>query len=190
MCADARPRLVTIVGDAGVGKSRLAHEFVAGLSAGPPAVAPCTLSGCCLSYGRALTYRPLGDVLRELLGVHESDSREQILDRLGSRRILGLTIGLDVAGDLHPLAAVERLRSAWRDLLGELVTDRPTVVLVEDLHWAQPDLLDLLEYVIDGVDGPLLLVSTARPELLSSRPSWGRRRDASTMWLEPLAAED
>ena len=148
------------------------------------------MSGCCISYGHALTYRPLGDVLRELLGVHESDSREQILDRLGSRRILGLTIGLDVAGDLHPLAAVERLRSAWRDLLGELVADRPTVVLVEDLHWAQPDLLDLLEYVIDGVDGPLLLVSTARPELLSSRPSWGRRRDASTVWLEPLAPDD
>jgi DNA-binding SARP family transcriptional activator len=189
-CADARPRLVTIVGDAGVGKSRLAEEFVAGLSAESRTSAPSRLSGCCISYGHALTYRALGDVLCELLGVRETDSRDEIIERLGSRRILGLTLGLDVAGDLHPLAAVERLRIAWRDVLGELVADRPAVVLVEDLHWAQPDLLDLLEYLTDGVDGPLLLVSTARPELLSSRPSWGRRRDATTMWLEPLPPDD
>jgi len=114
-CAEARPRLVTIVGDAGVGKSRLAQEFVAGLSAGSPASAPCTLTGCCISYGHALTYRALGDVLCELLGVRESDSRDEIIERLGSRRILGLTLGLDVAGGLHPLAAVERLRIGWRD---------------------------------------------------------------------------
>jgi len=75
-------------------------------------------------------------------------------------------------------------------VLGALVADRPAVVLVEDLHWAQPDLLDLLEYLTDGVDGPLLFVSTARPELLSSRPSWGRRRHASAIWLEPLAPDD
>ena len=117
-CAETSPRLVTIVGDAGVGKSRLAKEFVGRLSAESSASAPCTLSGCCISYGRALTYRALGDVLRELLGAHESDSREEIIERLGSRRILGLTLGLDVAGDLHPLVAVERLRIAWRDALG------------------------------------------------------------------------
>jgi DNA-binding SARP family transcriptional activator len=189
-CAEGRPRLVTIVGDAGVGKSRLAKEFVGGLPAESRASAPCKLSGCCISYGRAFAYRPLGDVLRELLGVHESDSREEIIERLGSRRILGLTLGLGVAGDLHPLVAVERLRIGWRDALGELVADRPVVVLIEDLHWAQPDLLDLLEYLTDGVDGPLLLVGTARPELLSLRPSWGRRRDASTIWLEPFAPDD
>jgi predicted ATPase len=186
--ADAGARLVTIVGDAGAGKSRLAKEFVAGLSAESPA--PSALAGSCISYGHALTYRALGDVLREILGVRESDSRDTILDRLGHRQILGLTLGLDAAGDLHPLAALERLRIAWRDLLTELVADHPAVVLVEDLHWAQPDLLDLLEFVIDGVTGPLLVVTTARPELLTSRPSWGRRRDASAVWLEPLARED
>ena len=154
-CADARARLVTIIGDAGVGKSRLVKEFAAGLPAQSPA--PYALSGSCISYGHALTYRSFGDVLREVLGVRESDSRDTILERLGSRQILGLTLGLDVAGELHPLAAVERLRVAWRDLLGELVADRPTVVVVEDLHWAQADLLDLLEVLLDGVAGPLLL---------------------------------
>lgn len=190
VCVDARARLITIVGDAGVGKSRLAKEFAAGLSAESSASEPCTLIGCCLSYGHALTYRALGDVLCELLGVRESDSREEIIERLGPRRILGLSLGLDVVGDLHPLAAVERLRVAWRDLLAELVADRAAVVVVEDLHWAQPDLLDMLEYMIDEVKGPLLVVGTARPELLSSRPSWGRRRVTSTVWLEPLAPAD
>lgn len=187
-CVGVRARLVTIIGDAGVGKSRLVKEFAAGLPAQSPA--PYALSGSCISYGHALTYRALGDVLRDVLGMSESDSRDTILERLGSRQILGLTLGLDVAGELHPLAAVERLRVAWRDLLRELVADRPTVVVVEDLHWAQADLLDLLEFLLDGVAGPLLLVGTGRPELLTSRPSWGRRRDASTVWLEPLARED
>jgi DNA-binding SARP family transcriptional activator len=185
---DARARLVMIVGDAGVGKSRLAKEFVAGLSVESPA--PYAVAGSCTSYGHALTYRALGDVLREILGVRESDSPDTILARLGDRQILGLTLGLDVAGGLHPLAAVERLRLAWRDLLNELVATRPAVVLIEDLHWAQADLLDLLELVIDGVTGPLLVVSTARPELLTSRPSWGRRRGGSALWLEPLAPSD
>ena len=161
--------------------------------AASPAAAPYTLSGCCISYGHALTYRALGDVLCELLGGRESDSPDQIIERLGSRRILGLTLELDVAGDLHPLAALERLRIAWRDVLGELVADRPAVVLVEDLHWAQPDLLDLLEYLTDGVDGPLLLVSTTRPEPLmtGSTPSTVNPRsgpDQQGDLLQPLLA--
>ena len=188
VCSDARPRLVTLVGDAGAGKSRLARELVAGLAA--ESHAPRCLTGRCLSYGRAVTYRALGDVLGELLGLHESDSRATIIDRLGSRAILALTLGLDVAGDIHPLAAVERLRGAWLELLSELVAERPVVVVVEDLHWAQDDLLDLLEYLLDGVSGPLLLVGTARPELVTSRSSWGRRRDATMVWLEPLPPED
>jgi hypothetical protein len=185
---EARPRLVTVVGDAGVGKSRLAREFVSGLGTESPA--PRCLSGRCLSYGRAVTYRALGDVLRELLGLRESDSRATIMDRLGTREILGLTLGLDVAGDIHPLAAVEQLRAAWLELVAELAAERPTVLVIEDLHWAQDDLLDVLEHLVDGIDGPLLLVCTARPELVTSRPSWGRRRDANTVWLEPLAPDD
>jgi DNA-binding SARP family transcriptional activator len=187
-CDGDAPRLVTIVGDAGVGKSRLASELMAGLAAESPA--PRCVAGRCLSYGRGVTYRALGDVLRDLLGLHENDSRATILDRLGAREILALTLGLDVAGDTHPLAAVDGLRRAWLDLLSELVAERPAVVVIEDLHWAQDDLLDLLEYVLDALGGPLLLVGTARPELVAARPSWGRRRDAATIWLEPLSRGD
>jgi class 3 adenylate cyclase len=183
-CAEQRPGLVTIVGDVGVGKSRLAREFVAGLAV--ESRPPRCLTGRCPSYGRGVTYRALGDVLAELLGLHESDPRDVIVDRLGAHRILGLTLGLDVAGAVHPLAAIHLMREAWRELLSQLVAERPTVVLVEDLHWAQDDLLDLLEYLLDGVAGCLLLVGAARPELLTARPSWGRRGDATTVWLEPL----
>jgi hypothetical protein len=122
--------------------------------------------------------------------LHESEAREAIVERLGAREILGLTLGLDVAGDVHPLAAVQRMREAWRELLCELAAERPMVIVVEDLHWAQDDLFDLLEYLLDGVGGCLLLVGTARPELATARPSWGRRGDATTVWLEPLPQED
>ena len=185
---DRAPHLVTVVGPPGIGKSRLAQEFVIQLDLEVPA--PLCLHGGCLSYGRAVTYQALADVLREVLGLRESDSPHVVLERLGSRSILGLTLGLDVAADIHPLAAIERLRTAWRELLDELTAQRPTLILIEDLHLAHDDLLDLLEYLLEAVVGPLLIVGTARPELVADRPSWGGRRDESMVWLEPLLPED
>jgi DNA-binding SARP family transcriptional activator len=174
------PRLVTIVGDAGVGKSRLVRELQAQLAAEMPRVH--RFLGRCLSYGRGLTYRALGDVLSAI--------RAQPEGRLATPQILDLTVGLPGAGDLHPLAAREQLRLAWVELIERLVNERPVLLVIEDLHWAQPDLLDLLEQLMCEVVGPLLLVCTARPELLDARPSWGRRRDATTLWLEPLEPGD
>lgn len=174
------PHLVSIVGEAGVGKSRLVRELRTRLLAELPEVR--WLLGRCLSYGRGLAYRALAEVLTVIRGGPEAG--------LAAREILGLTLGLDVAGDLHPLAAVEQLRAAWVELVGGLVSDRPTALVIEDLHWAQPDLLDLLEQLVSEVTGPLLLVCTARPELLDVRPGWGRRRDATTLWLEPLAPSE
>ncbi|MBV9415981.1 MAG: hypothetical protein JO363_13450 [Solirubrobacterales bacterium] len=109
---------------------------------------------------------------------------------VGRQRILDLTLGQDVAGDLHPLAALKQLRLTWVELIGGLASERPVLLMIEDLHWAQPDLLDLLEQLLVEVDGPLLLVCTARPELLDARPSWGRRREATMLWLEPLEPGD
>ena len=158
------PRLVTIVGDAGVGKSRLVRELQARLAAEMPQVR--RFLGRCLSYGRGLTYRALGDVVSAI--------RAQPEATLASRQILDLTLGMDVAGDLHPLAALEQLRLAWVELIEGLASDRPMLLVIED-----PEVV-----------GPLLLVCTARPELLEARPSWGRRREATTLWLEPLEPGD
>jgi AAA ATPase domain len=174
------PRLVTIVGDAGIGKSRLVRELQGRLAAEMPQVRQ--FMGRCLSYGRGLTYHALGEVL--------SAVRAQPEAALASRQILDLTLGLDVAGDLHPLAAFEQLRLAWVELIEGLASERPVLLVIEDLHWAQPDLLDVLEQLVSEVVGPLLLVCTARPELLEARPSWGRRREATTLWLEPLEPGD
>ena len=112
---------------------------------------------------------------------------ETVRRRLAGREILALTLGVAAGSDLHPLTARERLHSAWAELLTELTAERPVVVLVEDLHWAHEPLLDLLDRLLDEVQGPLLVVATARPELVAAWPSWGRRRDAVTVWLEPLS---
>lgn len=136
---------------------------------------------------------PLGEIVREHYGLLESDSPDTVRRRLGSRAILGLTLGLEAPADLHPLVARDRLRQAWVAFLDELVAERPAVVLVEDLHWADDTLLDLLEAGLDDVHGPLLFLATARLELVHSRPAWGgqgRGRDGETLWLEALSASD
>jgi class 3 adenylate cyclase/tetratricopeptide (TPR) repeat protein len=186
---ERRPHVVTVMGDSGVGKTRLLRELWGWL--GDQSPEPLRRTGRCLPYGDGITYWPLGEILKEHLGLLETDSPEVALARLEPRRILGLTLGLDVAGELHPLTARERLHAAWVAFLEELARDQPVVVLIEDLHWGEEELLDLVERIVRDVEGPLLVLGTARPELLDRRPSWGAgRRNASLLWLEPLAPED
>ena len=185
---ERRPLLVTVTGDAGLGKTRLARELWDWLADQSPE--PLRRTGRCLPYGRGTTYRPLADVLREHLGLLETDAGLRERGKLEGREILGLALGLDAAPDLHPLQAREELYAAWVELLSELAAEQPVVMLIEDLHWAQEPLLNLLERLLDDVAGPFLLVGTARPELTAKHPAWGRRRDAATIWLEPLSVED
>jgi class 3 adenylate cyclase len=183
------PHLVTLMGDAGIGKTRLVRELWDRLGGRPEA--PVRRTGRCLPYGHAITYWPLAEILKEHLGILESDAPEVVRARLGAREMLGLTLGLEPAEELHPLTARERLHDAWVDFLAELAVERPAVVLVEDLHWAEEPLLDLLERIVRDLHAPLLLLGTARPELLERRPAWGGgRRNASLLWLEPLSSED
>jgi class 3 adenylate cyclase len=182
------PHLVTISGEAGVGKTRLVREFWETLGSESPE--PLRRTGRCLPYGQGITYWPLGEILKEQFGILESDPPEALSLRLGEREILGLTIGLDVARDLHPLAARDRLHAGWVEFIEELVADRPAVVLIEDIHWAEVPLLDLLDRLLRDMHGPMLLIASTRPELFDLRPAWGgARRDASTIELEPLPAE-
>jgi class 3 adenylate cyclase len=182
------PHMVTLMGDAGVGKTRLVRELWERLGGKVPE--PLRRTGRCLAYGHGITYWALGEILKEHLGILESDPPETVRARLGARAILGLALGIDTAGDLHPLAARDHMHDAWVELFDELAAERPVVLLVEDLHWAEEPLLDLLERLLRDVDGPLFMIGTARPELLDTRPSWsGGLRNASQLWLEPLRAE-
>jgi DNA-binding SARP family transcriptional activator len=183
-----QPHLVTIVGDAGVGKTSMLLAFRDSL--GPTAAS--WYVGRCLAYGRAVTYRPLGQILKQRLGIGDSDPPEAIVERLGARRILGLTFGLDPGEELHPLEARDRLRRAWVGLLEEIAADGPpAIVLLEDLHWADETLLELLDQAVRDASGPLMLLSTARPELVDRVPTWGAgRRNVSRIWLEPLSRAD
>ena len=186
--AGGEPRLVTILGDAGVGKTRLLREFWERLGGRSPE--PLRRTGRCLSYGEGVTFWPLAEVLREHLGLSESESSASVLETLGSREILGLTLGLDVAHGLHPLAARDRFQDAWVGFLEEIAAERPLVMLIEDVHWAEDLLLDLLERLVADTRAPLLLLATGRPELLETRPGWGARPQGSTVALEALSADD
>jgi class 3 adenylate cyclase len=182
------PHLVTITGDAGVGKTRLVREFWEQLGGKTPE--PLRRTGRCLPYGQGITYWPLGEILKEHFGILETDPPDDVRLRLGEPTILGLTLGLDVAGGLHPLAVRDRLHAGWVDFVETLAAERPLVVLIEDIHWAEPALLDLLDRLLTDVRGPLFLIATARPELFDLRPGWGgARRDAFSLELEPLSSE-
>jgi len=183
---EQRPRLVTIIGDAGVGKTRLVRELWERLSDQSPE--PIRRTGRCLPYGQGITYWPLAEVLREHLGLLESDSAEVVLERLGERRLLGLALGLDVAEGAHPLLVRDRFQDAWAEFFADASAERPLVVLIEDLHWAEDQLLDLLERLAEDVRGPLLLLATARHELMDARPGWSRAGEV--IELQALSADD
>jgi class 3 adenylate cyclase len=182
------PRLVTILGDAGVGKTRLVRELWERLPEESPE--PLRRTGRCLPYGQGITYWPLAEVLKEHFGILESDPAESVLERVGDRRFLGLTVGLDVSEGLHPLLVRDRFQDAWTDFLTAVTAERPLVVLVEDLHWGEEQLLELLQLLIEDVHGPFLLLATARPEILDSRPGWSSQTGAEIIRLEALSAED
>jgi class 3 adenylate cyclase len=184
--ATGRPQLVTVVGDAGVGKTRLVREFWRRLGADPRR--PLLRSGRCLSYGHGITYWPLGEVLKEHFGILESDPPEVVAGRVAGREGLGFTLGLAPPEGMHPLAVRDRLQTSWVGFLQELTSERPVAVLVEDLHWAGDELCDLLHMLTGPVAGPLLLVVTARPELLDQRPGWPA--GGSLIRLEALSAAE
>ncbi len=207
--AERRPQLVTIYGDPGVGKSRLVRELLARLASLPDP--PRILVGPCLSYGDGIAYWPLAESLKGLAGVSDDDPAGTVLrridelveDLLGSvpsqaraatAAALAFTLGLDGGSTefarLQPSSIRAELHKAWRTVLSAAAELGPLVVVVEDIHWADPVLLDLLEEVAERAQGPLLFVCPARPELTDGRPTWGGgRRSFSAVFLRPLSPE-
>jgi class 3 adenylate cyclase/tetratricopeptide (TPR) repeat protein len=184
--------LFTVLGTPGVGKSRLVAELV-GEVAGEAHV----LSGSCLSYGEGITYWPIAEIVRTAARISDSDpgtAALAALEQLVADDSEGQMIARQIAGAIGLAdAATTPADSAWavRRLFELVAQDRPLVVVVEDVHWAQPVLLDLLEHVADWSRGaPILLCCTARPDLLEARPNWGGNTNATTIPLEPLAEDD
>jgi DNA-binding SARP family transcriptional activator len=153
-------RLVSLIGPAGIGKSRLAHELASSLDA-------TVLTGGCPSYGEGVTYRPLAEIVANLGG------REGVAALLGDGPAAQKVLA--AAGLSEGLAQAEETFWAVRRLLEAAAGDGPLVVVLEDLHWAEPTLLDLVDYLTVFSGGhAILLVGVARPELLEARPSWAQ----------------
>ena len=185
-------QLVTVLGTAGVGKSRLVSEFLAGLE---PAATIC--AGRCLSYGEGVTYWALAEAVKALAHVDERDSPEDVRARLEALVEPGIAGEVaDGVGSLLGLAGanarVEDARVALRHLFEAVAARQPLVVAFDDIHWAEPPLLDLIDDLADWLaEAPVLLLCMTRPELLDERPSWSRGRlNSTTVLLEPLSEAD
>ena len=209
IAGEGQPHLVTLYGQPGVGKSRLTVEFLAALSRRTPA--PKVVRGRCLSYGSGVTFWPLAEILKSQAGILDSDPPADALRKLlelGDQVItaavaqdparvtalLGYTVGIAVPGyefgRLDPEQLRAEIHGAWRSLFSALAAEGPLVVVVDDIHWADTALLDLIEEVSDRVEGSVLFLCPSRPELTNRRPGWGGgRRSASSVVLDPLRPE-
>jgi class 3 adenylate cyclase/tetratricopeptide (TPR) repeat protein len=169
---DRSCQLFTVLGAAGVGKSRLAGEFMQALTEGR------VVRGRCLSYGEGITYWPVVEVVKQL-------------DALPSEEAPAAAIR-SLLGESEAATSAEEIAWAFRKLLEESAREQPLVCVLDDLHWGEETFLDLVEHVADlARDAPLLLLCMARPELLERRPGWGGGKwNATTVLLEPLDGDE
>jgi class 3 adenylate cyclase len=188
--AERACRLFTVLGPAGIGKSRLVHEFVSWL--GERAT---VLQGRCLPYGDGITFWPLVEVVKEAAGLTDRDSADEARRKIGALLPLGddaqvvcervaAAIGRGEASTARPDETFWAVRRLFEALAGE----RPLVVVIDDVQWAESTLLDLIEYIAGWTTrAPVLLCCLARPDLLELRPSWGLPGpNATTILLKPL----
>ena len=195
-------QLVTLVGVPGIGKSRLVYELLRIVDEDDELIT--WRQGRCLPYGEGVSYWALGEIVKAQAGILESDSADPAAAKLEDavtrlpdegerawvarhlRPLVGLGSG-DLSGDQRGEAF-----AAWRRFVEALAEAGPAVLVFEDLHWADDGLLDFVDNLVDWVDGvPLLILCTARPELLDRRSGWGGgKRNATTVSLAPLADED
>ena len=189
---DRSLQLVTVIGAAGVGKSRLAGEVVAGVGEGAT-----VLTGRCLPYGEGITYYPLVEAVKQAAGIADADSAAVVQAKLASMLEDEDDAQL-VVDDIAQLlgvatSAVSSEQTFWsvRKLLESVAHRAPIVLVLEDVHWAEPKLLDLVEYLGDWCrDAPVFVLCLARPDLFDERPTWPRETWTTTVLLEPLGDDD
>jgi len=190
---ERRCHVVTVFGDVGVGKSRLVAEAVEHLHTRAQIV-----RGRCFSYGEGITFWPLAEVMREAGGITEDDSRAAARAKLASLLEAvedGDAISERVASVMGLAStpyALEETFWATRRALEALARVRPLVVVFEDIHWAEPTFLDLVEHVVElSTEAPILIICAARRELLEGRPEWMQATpNASAISLEALSTLD
>jgi class 3 adenylate cyclase/tetratricopeptide (TPR) repeat protein len=176
--------LVTVVAPAGMGKSRLARELVAGVHADARVVV-----GRCLPYGDGITYWPLAEIIRQVAGGDADDGLRALLTDEEDGQVVARHLSV-VLGRSDAPSRNEEIGWATRRLFEALARDRPLVAVVDDIHWAEATLLDLVEYIVGFAAAPLLVLCLARPDLFDSRPSWALpRAHATTVLLDPLGDE-
>ena len=190
--ARAAPEFITLLGEAGSGKTRLLAELIERYRGRADVV-----TGRCLSYGEGITYWAIGEIVRQVAGVEEGDdshvARAKIDAALRDSRDgeaaaaqLAVVIGVE---EPSGAGAGEHVLWALRLLLRARVSRRPLVVVLEDLHWAEPPLLDLVERLTAALEAPVLVACTARFDLLSHRPDWPESCP-TTINLDPLPDGD
>jgi predicted ATPase len=188
---DRECHLLTVLGEAGVGKSRLVQEFAR--EVGTDAM---VLRGRCLPYGEGITYWPLTEVVRDIIRIERSGDVEPssaAIAELLAQEGKGVLIAELVSEALGlGRTSVEQTFWAFRKLFESLARRRPLVVLFDDLQWAEPTFIELVDYIADhSRDAPILLLCVARPELFDNHPGWGGgKRHAATTTLEPLRDDD
>jgi DNA-binding SARP family transcriptional activator len=191
VATDGRPGLATVVGAPGVGKSRLVAEALARISR-----RALVLRSRCLPYGDGITYWPVRELVSAGAGLGQGEARDDALAKIETivggldhadlvRRRVASVVGL--ADDDAP---AEEIQWAVRRFCEALAADRPLVLLVDDLQWAEPALVGLLEHVLDLGRGPLLLVTIARPELEEGHPDWLARSSHALIRLDALSEAD
>jgi class 3 adenylate cyclase/tetratricopeptide (TPR) repeat protein len=196
-------QLVTLVGVPGIGKSRLVYELRRIVDADPDLIT--WRQGRCLAYGDGVTLWALGEIVKAQAGIHEQDPPNEAAEKVRSAVAELLTDSADVSwvesnllslvglGSESQLGGDRRSEafSAWRLFFEAMAERRPLVLVFEDLHWADESLLDFVDELVEWVtDVPLLVVATARPELLERRAGWGGGKlNATTLAVSPLSAE-
>jgi class 3 adenylate cyclase len=181
-------RLVTVVGDAGVGKSRLNDELLHRVGKRAK-----VLRGRCLSYGDGITFWPLVEAVRQAAAIREDDAPDTALEKLrwaaGDEEIVErLAAAVGLSDEQFP---IDELFWGARKFLEKLAQEQPLVVLFDDIHWAERTFLDLIEHLHEAVqDAPLLLLCPARHDLLEAQPEWAQKPGAECVILAPLTPAD
>jgi DNA-binding SARP family transcriptional activator/class 3 adenylate cyclase len=184
-------QLVTLIGVPGIGKSRLVFELHRLVDADPELVT--WREGRCLPYGDGVTFWALGEIVKSEAGILENDAPDTV-----ERKLLDAAKDERLAAHLRPLVGLGAAElggdrgeafAAWREYFERLADRHPLVLVLEDLHWADDNLLDFLDHLAEWARAvPILLVCTARPELLDRRPSWGGgKQNSVTVSLSPLS---